>query len=451
MHLRSNTKHGLWFSQLDWFIRLRWMAGAIVALCGWADYRWTHWFAPSSLAISALGIGILIYNVALRWSLHSTKQPRDRRRFLMAITWAQLLLDMICLTVLVLLTGKLRSPLTPFFVLHMVIASLLLPRRMAYTGALAMIALYGTALWLTNSFPVERADRLLTAGRAATLLIAVHLANHITSSLRRQHRRVVRQNRRIRAMSQQLKQQQDAMIQHQKMVAMGQMAAGVTHEIANPLASMDSLLQLMQRKADSIRPDAVVTLREQIARINQIIQQMKAFAHPAEMQQATADLNEVVEQSLHMLRFDPRLKQTQIDRQYSEDAGSLSFLPQALQQVLVNLIINALDAMAQTSQPRLTICTRRNEGWCFIDVSDNGCGIEPDHLGRLFEPFFTTKPVGKGTGLGLSISYTLIQKQAGSISVRSQVKAGTTFTIRLPVATDTSRNRETTRADGWSF
>jgi C4-dicarboxylate-specific signal transduction histidine kinase len=205
---------------------------------------------------------------------------------------------------------------------------------------------------------------------------------------------------------------------------------------------MDSLLQLMQRKPDRLRPDAIATLREQVDRINQIIQQMKTFAHPSDAQQQTVELNEIVAQSLHMLRFDKRLKAVAIEKQFAPDAGSLALLPQALQQVLVNLIINALDAMAQTPEPKLIVRTERREGCCLVEVIDNGTGVAPEHMGRLFEPFFTTKPVGKGTGLGLSISYSLIQKQGGSITVRSQTGAGTSFTIRLPIAQAASRKRE---------
>jgi C4-dicarboxylate-specific signal transduction histidine kinase len=221
------------------------------------------------------------------------------------------------------------------------------------------------------------------------------------------------------------------------------MAAGVAHEIANPLASMDSLLQLMQRKPERARPEAVTSLREQIERIAQITQQMRAFAHPGEgAREQTVELNEIVEQALHMLRFDKRLRSVRLERQFSSSAGSIAVLPQALQQVLVNLIINALDALEQQPDPLLTVRTNRHDGWCLIEVSDNGSGIPPELMGRLFEPFFTTKPVGKGTGLGLSISYSLVQRHGGSISVRSQVGRGSSFTIRIPVSLDTSRNRE---------
>lgn len=430
------------FAQLAWFIRLRWLAALVVIVGAWVDHHWLHYYPTYSAHILLAGIAIAFYNGLLWWTLRSMAHQRGRRWVLISLTWAQLLMDMTCLTLLILWTGDVRSPLTPFIVLHMVFASLLLPTGMAYAGAIVVIGVYLAALKLAGHFPNERTEVLLTIGRTITLITTVHLANHITRGLRHQRRRLIKQNRRIRAMTRQLKLQQKAMIQQEKMAAMGQMAAGVTHEIANPLASMDGLLQLLQRKPDRIRPEAVQTLREQIERINQIIQQMKTFAHPADMQQQTADLNEVVEQSIHILRFDARLKSVQIDRQYAADAGSLTFLPQALQQVLVNLIVNAFDAMAQTEKPQLTIRTARQEEWCVIEVTDNGTGIAPQNMGRLFEPFFTTKPVGKGTGLGLSISYSLVHKQGGSISVRSQEGAGTSFTIRLPASGNASRKRE---------
>jgi C4-dicarboxylate-specific signal transduction histidine kinase len=215
---------------------------------------------------------------------------------------------------------------------------------------------------------------------------------------------------------------------------------------------MDSLLQLIQRRPERMKPETIQTLRDQVARIHQIIQQMKTFAHPAEMQSAKVEINEVVEQALNMLRFDSRIKSVEVRREFDPAAGSIALLPQALQQVMVNLISNALDAMSATASPALTIRTYRREEWCVVEVSDNGHGIDAKHMPRLFEPFFTTKPVGKGTGLGLSISYSLMQKQGGSISVRSQSQRGTTFTLRLPTSaadsshsgsdSGASRNRE---------
>jgi two-component system C4-dicarboxylate transport sensor histidine kinase DctB len=324
----------------------------------------------------------------------------------------------------------------------MVFASLLLPRAWAYASAATACVLLACGLAIARQFPAGRADVLFLLGIVMTLVLTVMLTNRITRDLRAHRRRLIRQNRRIRAMSRQLREQQQALVQHEKMVAMGRMAAGVTHEIANPLACMDSLLQLAQRRPERLNGETVEKLREQVQRINQIIQQMKAFAHPTEVVAQQKPLNDVVEQALAMVRFDARLKKTDVRRELDPSSGVVSMAPQALQQVLVNLIINALDAMAGSERPLLTLRTQRREGWCVVEVADNGHGVDPRHMPRLFEPFFTTKPVGKGTGLGLSISYSLMQRQGGSISVRSQSGKGTTFTLRLPATETGSRRRE---------
>ena len=107
-------------------------------------------------------------------------------------------------------------------------------------------------------------------------------------------------------------------------------------------------------------------------------------------------------------------------------------MPQAIQQVLINVIGNALDAMAESKDPELRLRTGREGKFCTIAVIDCGHGIAPENLTRIFEPFFTTKPLGKGTGLGLSISYSLMEKQGGSIRAENRKEGGCIFTIRLP-------------------
>ncbi len=405
----------------------------------------------------------------------------------MLLSWVQVALDLGCLTLLTVRTGGAGSPLLAFFVFHMVFASLLLSRPMAYAGAAVAVAMMPPALLLAGRWPTDRAGLLVLAGWAVTLFLTVYLANHITRSIRQQGQRLVRQNQRIRRMSRRLRVQQQQMVQHEKMAALGQMAAGVAHEISNPLASMSSLLQLMQRQPDRPRPEAIDKLHGQVQRINNIIRQMNAFSHPAESQPQAVSTARLLAEALEMVRFDRRLSQVEVRRQFAEepaqqgpasvpaggpaepavparsrsigtpptdqvasadraDADSpqaglpvgpapiVYVQPHALQQVLINLVLNALDAMEDAPLRRLTLTARRADDWCLIEVADTGHGIAPEHMDRLFEPFFTTKPVGRGTGLGLAISYSLISKQGGRIEVRSTPGRGTTFILYLPPA-----------------
>lgn len=428
-------------SQLRWFIHLRWAAGFAVIVWGLLDRGWSHLYGRPSLLVLT-GAFIVIYNAIAAPLLRSIVMGKSPQRQLRLLAWVLLLMDLSCLTLLATQTGGIYSPMLGAFLLHMVFASLLLPRHTAYAGAAAAAILLGVGLWLSGFAPRTPPQKIALAAHLTMLFLTVFLCNHITGPLRAQRRRLMRQNRRIRAITRQLRRHQQRLIQHEKMVAMGQMAAGVTHEITNPLASMDSLLQLIQRRPEKLRPDAVSTLREQVDRIMQVISQMKAFAHPQETERQLLPVNDVVDRAIEMQRFDKRIRKVAIERQLAPDAGAAWILPQAMQQVLVNLIGNALDAMNDTPQSKLIFRTQRRDQQVIIEVEDNGPGIRREHQHRLFEPFFTTKPVGKGTGLGLSISYSLVRKQGGSISVRSAEGQGCTFTIRLPAGPEPSRNRE---------
>ncbi len=416
--------------ELAWFIRLRWIAGTAVAVSGGLDRFVLHWHSMST-QVFLLGAIILLYNAALLAFLKQESQPK--RGHLLRLAVGQMLLDLVCLALLTGWTSGLHSPILGFFVFHMVFASLLLPRALAYGSALAAIGLLAGSLAWTGQIPQTHAETLVFTGLSFTLLMTVALTNHITRDLRRQRRRLARQNKRIRTMARRLWLNQRAMIRQEKIVALGQMAAGIAHEVTNPLANMDGLLQLTQHKPERMNAEAIAKLREQIARINAIVQQMRSLVHPADGQQQRLPLNDVVAQTIEMVRIDSRAKRLGIQTDLAPDVGAVLIRPQALQQVLVNLLLNSLDALGEVRQPTLVVKTSRRERWYVIEVIDNGAGIKPEHMHRVFEPFFTTKPVGKGTGLGLSISYNLIQRLGGMINVTSQLDVGTTLTIHLPV------------------
>ena len=412
---------------LRWFVRLRWLAGAAVVILSLLDWGVLHWYGRS-WAGAAVGAAVLLYNATLSWAVGQAKS----RRALIAVAAAQVLLDVVALTVLAVWTGGAASPMLPLFVLHMVFASLLLPRAMAYGGAATTAAILLLGLWLGGQWPGERQLRLRLAVWAGALVATVLVGRHVAKSLRRQRRRLLRQNRRIVSMSRRLRRQQRALVQQEKMVALGQMASGVAHEIANPLASMDSLLQLMLRKPQRVNEESIEKLRGLVERMGTIVRELTTFARPAEAQWETLGVNALVEEALGLVWHDRRVGEIKLERELAAEAGEVAVLPQAMHQVLVNLLRNALDATAGAASPRIRVRTARQNGWVIIEVSDNGHGIEARNLRRLFEPFFTTKPVGQGTGLGLSISYSIVRKHGGLITVKSRPGEGAAFVVKLP-------------------
>ncbi len=420
--------------QLGWFIRLRWGAGAGVIAAAVLDGAYLRWYGPWA-AMLAIGLFILAYN-AFFWLVTPRQENQAPQRRMLSLAYLQVALDLLCLTLLTLWTGGSASPLLGFYVFHMVFASLLLTDRVAYAIAAAAGAALAGGLVLTGQFPVPATERAVLAGWGVMLLATVYLANHITRGLHRHRRRIQRQRDRIRIMGDRIRRQQQGMIQQEKVAAIGQLAAGVAHEISNPLACIDSMLQLLQRRGGNVSDEAFVNMREQVARITQTVQQLIHFAHPSEGERQTVPANQVVQRALQIIRFDPRLRKIDLVLTPAEESLSVRVQPRAMEQVLINLILNALDAVAETPQPRLEVRTRREGERCVVDIIDNGHGIRPEHLGRLFEPFFTTKPVGKGTGLGLAISYSIIQSMRGTISVESEPGKGTRFTVSLPAGQD---------------
>lgn len=241
----------------------------------------------------------------------------------------------------------------------------------------------------------------------------------------------------LRALNRTLQRQQQTMMQNEKMTAMGQMAAGIVHEISNPLSSMDSVLQLVQRHPERLNEQTVGVLREQVRRIHNTIRQLTDFAHPNDAAWEVRPLNDIVAGALEMVRFDRRLRGVKVQLELDPAVGCSRVMVHALLQVLVNMVLNALDAMAGVTSPALSVATRVTDGWNVIEIRDNGQGISPEHLPHVFDPFFTTKPIGHGTGLGLSISYSLVKRHGGECEVSSRVGEGATFRVLLPIATPT--------------
>ena len=221
--------------------------------------------------------------------------------------------------------------------------------------------------------------------------------------------------------------------QSEKLAAVGQLAAGVAHEINNPLTAIIANAQLLRRglPSNSDLQESVDLIARAGGRAAQVVRNLLDFARKEEYRLGLTDLNETIERALELVQHE--LLEHGVRLQFDADPNLPLILasPDHLQSVWLNLLLNAIDSMDKTPA-EIRIATRRVGSEIQVSVTDNGKGITPERLRRVFEPFYTTKAAGRGTGLGLSVSHRIVKQHNGSIRVESQVGMGSTFTVLLP-------------------
>jgi two-component system NtrC family sensor kinase len=218
----------------------------------------------------------------------------------------------------------------------------------------------------------------------------------------------------------------------EKLASIGRLAAGVAHEINNPLTGVLTFAHLMREKPnmdDQDRQDLDLIVHE-TTRAADIVRGLLDFARERPTMMQELDLNEVVRRTVRLIANQKKFEHIVIEQDLQHDLPFVFGDMNQLQQVLLNLSLNACTAMPQGG--KLTISTAVVDSRVVMRVIDTGCGIKMEHLDSIFEPFFTTQEVGKGTGLGLSVSYGIIEQHEGRLKVFSEVGRGSTFTIDLP-------------------
>lgn len=230
----------------------------------------------------------------------------------------------------------------------------------------------------------------------------------------------------------QLQKLNDQLIRTEKLAAMGTLAAGVAHEVNNPLASISSLIQMMQSGSDldENARDRLKLISTQIQRISQVTRDMMDFARVRPAAKSVIDINNVIEKSLRLASFDNSFRKLDLQMALEKEIGEVYADGDQLQQVFLNLFLNARDAMPDGG--RLAISTSRRGKDIVTEICDSGSGVGETELKQIFDPFFTTKPAGQGTGLGLAVCYGIVTTHGGRIEVESGEDGGTTFTISLP-------------------
>lgn len=228
-----------------------------------------------------------------------------------------------------------------------------------------------------------------------------------------------------------VKQLQQQIDQSEKLAVIGQLAAGIAHEIGNPLASISSLVQLIQRKnKDENLAEQLILIKENIDRISKIVRELVDFSRPPSYEKIIIQVTDVIKTAVGIVKYDKRVKKVNFEIDLDPNIPLIKVVPDQLLQVFVNILINALDAIEGTGN--IFVKTSHDEKNIYISITDDGCGMDKETIQKIFDPFFTTKDVGKGTGLGLSVSYSIIKKLNGEIIVESEVNKGSTFIIRIP-------------------
>jgi len=325
-------------------------------------------------------------------------------------------------------------------------------------------------------FPVTEDFVITEGGRYVGMGAVMHLLNAMEAQL-------AAQTEDLASAYKQLKASQLQLIQSEKMASLGQMVAGVAHEINTPLGYVKNNIEMMEMFFDGNREllgacnaltDTLLSpasteqeLQERLAvlaalrenrsgsededmlklfadtrfgidQISELVQNLKNFSRLDRAAAADVDLNECLDSAVLLARNVLKTR-VEVIRQYGA-LPRISCMPSQLNQVFLNMLTNA--AQAIEGQGKILLKTEAEEGWLKVSVQDTGKGIPTDVLPRIFDPFFTTKPVGQGTGLGLSISYQIVQQHGGDIRVTSQPGKGTRFTVRLPLAPPAAQTPE---------
>ena len=414
--------------RIRWFIRLRWLAvGGILIAAG---------------VVASLGLSIswqrLLGLAGLLAALNAVYAALSRRNIPpLPFTWWQIVADLTVLTLALHVSGGIENPFAFFYVFHVIIASILLPPRVSYlVAALATLFFLAMALFehfgalphAALGFVQWNNPRYLAAASfvlASTLFSSSYLASTIMEGLRRKDEEMRRFNERL--------------LQTEKLAAIGQLAAGIAHELNTPLASIsgyaEELGEIVQGAGEKVVQYTGV-IRSQTERCKAITQSLLNFARKSDIQIQAVDVNAVIREAIDYLRFKKRTTQLAIETDLG-DVPRVQADPGQLLQVFLSVLVNAADAIVDggtiTVRSRAPSSTGLGTGKdVVVTVVDTGSGIPEENLKKVFEPFFTTKAPGEGTGLGLSLSYGIVKQLGGTIDLKSRVGEGTEVTIALP-------------------
>ena len=226
----------------------------------------------------------------------------------------------------------------------------------------------------------------------------------------------------------------------ERLAAVGRLAAGMAHEIRNPLSSIRGFAQFFLnrfREQKTEQEYASIMIRE-VDRLNRVITELLDFARPREPRREVCSLKDIINYTLKILSPELAGKKVRVEQNYEKELPPVAADQEQLSQAFLNLLLNALDAVEEDGEIIIGLQRLPDRSAVYVTIADNGSGIPPENMEKVFEPFFSTKP--KGTGLGLAIAYRIVENHGGEISVNNRQGGGTIFSITLPLH-DPGNNR----------
>jgi signal transduction histidine kinase len=379
-----------------------------------------------------LTLGALYTLVDTYYSMHG-------RVFLGRYPLSVSLMEAVFIALLCHYASGLESPFRYYYFLSLVCCAIRHSPHVTYLSCALHCLSYGALYLLTP--PAERS--------AATFTITLVIMGWVTWSSNAlalllkqigdylgQLNAALRENQalleeRIAERTRQLQESQAHVLHQEKMAAFGLLAAGIAHEVGNPLTSISSLVQILQRREqDAYTQDKLSLVAGQLQRIRGTLRELIEFSRPASGERTRVALGDILEEALSIAKYYKRTGGRIAMPAIPADLPPLVGVRDQLVQVFLNLVLNAIDATDRNA--RIELAVGRCPGGVEVTVKDNGCGIAPEHVGRVFSPYFTTKK--HGTGLGLFVTRQLVLEHSGAIQLESQPGQGTLFRVTLPLA-----------------
>lgn len=471
--------------RVGWIVKIRWLFLAGLAVTLLTSHYVLGIGFPVHKAFIVWAV-ILLYNLGFYLYQRHYRNRSDPDPTISRIeAHLQIGMDLLSLTFLLHFSGGAENPFFYFYLFHAILASMLLPRADVWILGLATYSLF-LAVVALEYFEVvphyQLKGFILTSryrnvlylsaaslGLMIALVVTIYMSTSIVRSLRAREKRLVltqtmleKKTGDLEEANAKLLESQKQLVQSEKLASLGQLVSGIAHEINNPIQfiqgnmqilreAMGDILPILDEKAGNgnglkiarlkypfFRSQVQVLLKdmsEGAGRIRDIVKDLKTFARRDEGRlDEEVDLNRVVETSARLVHN--KIKHYNIVRDLAEDLPLLTGSLVQLEQVVVNTLINAAEALGDRPDATIRIVTRTENGGrqMRLSISDNGTGMTDDIKDRLFDPFFTTKQRIGGTGLGMSITYGIIEEHGGKIEVDTRPGEGTTFHYILPVA-----------------